>query len=321
MLLGSVEASVFVPYFRRLVIRELRGLKVSQVEIARALGITQAAVSKVLKQSKRFNGPLPPPEGLEVPLRELELVAKKVAQLIYKGELNEAGILANRYWLLIAASGDACRAHEKLGWRRSECYICTKMVFPELDVGRGLVMADIERALLVLSSSEHFPSLIPQVLTNIAVAIPGAKTLYDVAAVPGRISRSQSGELLYRRPEFGASRHLGGILLSINGKYRAVMNIKYDRAVREAMLALGIVFREFSSLEYPSANPAALAARQLLDECPACNALVDVGGEHVEPVVYLFGNRAVEVADMAVSLAEVYYAVSKKLAVREVDAR
>lgn len=321
MLLGSVEASVFVPYFRRLIIRELRGMKLSQVEIARALGVTQAAVSKVLKQGRRFNGPLPPPEGLEVPLRELQLVARRVAQLICKGELNEAGILANRYWLLIAASGDACRAHEKLGWRRSECYVCMKIVFPELDVGRGLVMADLERALLVLSSSEHFPNLIPQVLTNIAVAIPGAKTLYDVAAVPGRISRSQSGELLYRRPMFGASKHLGGILLSINGKYRAVMNIKYDRLVREAMQALGIVFREYSSLEYPSSNPAALAARQLLDECPACNALVDVGGEHVEPVVYLFGNRAVEVADLAVSIAEIYYALSKRVAVRTVDTR
>ncbi|MEM1517057.1 MAG: thiamine-phosphate synthase family protein [Thermofilum sp.] len=315
MLLGSLEATLFIPFFRRLVIRELRNLGESQVEIARALGITQAAVSKVLRSGRMGSNskPPPPPGGLEVSAQELHLVAKKVAKLIQAGELNEAGFLANRYWLLLAASGDACRAHEKLGWRRSECHICTKMVYPELDISRGLVLADIERALIILSASDSFPELIPEVLTNIAVAIPGARNLYDIAAIPGRISKTRSGELLYRKPEFGASKHLGGILLSIEGKYRAVMNIKYNRAVREAMLALGVVFREFSSVEYPSSNPAALAARQLFNECPACTALVDSGGEHVEPVVYLFGNKAVEVANLAVNLSEVYYAVSRKL--------
>jgi predicted fused transcriptional regulator/phosphomethylpyrimidine kinase len=173
-------------------------------------------------------------------------------------------------------------------------------------------MADLERALLILSSSEYFSFLIPEVMSNIAVAIPGAKNIYDVAAVPGRISRSKTGGILYRRPEFGATRHLGGILLSINGRFRAVMNIKYDELVRESLISMGVFFKEFSSEQYPSANPAASAAADLLDKYPDCRALIDVGGPNIESVVYLFGNRAVEVANTAVLLGDLYYAVSLK---------
>ncbi|ABL77479.1 thiamine-phosphate synthase family protein [Thermofilum pendens] len=305
----TVASSVFVPYLRRVLVSELRKLNMSQTDIARLTGVTQAAVSKILreKQGSRYGS-----TGLDVPENEIRVVARKIAKILSQGNINEAGFLSNRYWWLIAASGDACKAHEKYGWRKSECYICTKVVYPNLDVSRGLVMADMERALIVLWSSEYFGLLIPEVLTNIAMAIPGAKSIYDVAAVPGRISRSKSGEILYRQPEFGASRHLSGILLSINGKYRAVINIKYDEIVEEALVSMGLRFKEFSSEDYPSANPAASAAAELLEECPDCKALVDVGGENVESVTYIFGNRAVEVANIAVSLSEIYYAVAVK---------
>ena len=305
----TVASNVFIPILRKLLILELRRLGMSQTDIARLTGVTQAAVSKVLNKEYFHSEKV---SGLDLAEQELKAVSKRIAKLLYNGNLNEAGYLANRYWWLVAASGDACKAHERYGWRKSECFICTKVVYPELDVSRGLVMADLERALLVLSSSEYFGFLIPEVMSNIAVAIPGAKSIYDVAAVPGRISRSKTNEVLYRRPEFGASRHLGGILLSINGKFRAVMNIRYDEVVRESLISMGISFKEFSSEDYPSANPAASAAADLLEKCPDCRALVDVGGTNIESVVYLFGNRAIEVANLAVSLGDLYYAVSVK---------
>jgi len=146
----TVASNVFIPYLRKLLIFELRRLGMSQTDIARLTGVTQAAVSKVLNKEHFHSEKL---SGLDLAEQELKAVSKRIAKLLYNGNLNEAGYLANRYWWLVAASGDACKAHERYGWRKSECFICTKVVYPELDVSRGLVMADLERALLVLSSS------------------------------------------------------------------------------------------------------------------------------------------------------------------------
>ncbi len=306
----GIAFNVFIPSFRRVLVKELRKRGFSQTDIARALGVTQAAVSKMLRSTgdtlARDLG------DLNVPVKEVEVIASRVADLIARGDINEAGMLANRYWWLILASGDACRAHEKYGWRRSECYICTRVVYPDLDVIRGLVMADMERALLILSSSKYFPRIIPEVLSNLAVAVPGAKSLHDIVAVPGRISPDKKGGILYRKPEFGASRHLGGVLLSIGGKYRAVINVKYDKLIEEALVTMEMKFKEFSSRDYPSANPVAAAAPALFDECPECSVLVDIGSDYVEPNVYIFGRRATEVANTAITIAELYYVLSKK---------
>jgi len=313
----GVAFNLFIPAFRRVLAHELRKRGFSQTDIARSLGVTQAAVSKILRSSKStLTKDL---EDINVQVKEIEAVASKVAELIAKGDINEAGTLANRYWWLVLASGDACRAHERYGWRKSECYICTKVVYPDLDVSRGLVMADMERALLVLSSSKHFPKLIPEVLTNLAVAVPGAKSLHDIAAVPGRISPDKKGGILYRKPEFGASKHLGGILLSIGGKYRAVINIKHDKLIEEALVTMDLKFKEFSSREYPSANPVAAAAPVLFDECPDCNVLVDVGADHVEPNVYIFGSRAVDVANTVIAIAEIYDVLARKYGFDSLD--
>lgn len=303
----SVAINSFIPIFRRLIVKELKRKGVSQTEIARMLGITQAAVSKILKASHNENSISL--RGIDISLLEIKLIARKVAELLYEKNINEAGILANRYWWLIAASGDACRAHERYGWRKSECYICTKIVYPDLDISRGLTLADLERALLVLSASKTFHKLIPEVMSNLAVAIPGAKSIYDIAAVPGRISKTKTGEIIYRQPEFGASRHLASILLSVKNKYRAVLNIKFDNYVRRIIEDLGVRYEVFSSNDFPTRNPAATAAYHLIERCPECKVLIDVGGQGVEPVTYVFGDRAVEIVEFVIQLAEIYDAL------------
>ena len=303
----SVAVNSFIPVFRRLIVHELKKKGIPQTEIARMLGITQAAVSKILKSSYSDNNI--ELRGLDISPTEIKLIAGKVAELLYEKNINEAGILANRYWWLIAASGDACRAHERYGWRKSECYICTKIVYPTLDISRGLTLADLERALLVLSASKTFYRLIPEVMSNIAAALPGAKSIFDVAAVPGRISKTKSGEIIYRRPEFGASTHLAGILLSVKHRFRAVMNIKYDGYVKRILEDLGVRYETFSSNDFSTRNPAAAAAYHFVEECPGCRVLIDLGGRGVEPVTYVFGDRAIEIAEFVAELAEIYDAL------------
>ncbi len=298
----AVALNSYIPVMRRLIARRLKKRGVSQTEIARMLGITQAAVSKILRsQSSEANIQT---RGLDIGSVELRLVAEKAADLLYEKNINEAGILVNRYWWLIAASGDACRAHERYGWRKSECYICTKLAYPDLDVSRGLTIADLERALLILSCSKNFHLLIPEVRSNFAVAIPGARNIYDVAAVPGRISKTRDGEILYKRPAFGASRHLASILLSIGGRYRALINIKFDHAVKRVLEDLGVAYGEFSSAE-DGGSVAAMVYR-VLEECPGCRVVIDRGGRGVEPATYIFGERAVKTAELVVDMAEIY---------------
>jgi len=53
---------------------------------------------------------------------------------------------------------------------------------------RYLVLENLRKAVDVLENSPNFAKLIPEIRTNIVMAIPGAKSISDVAAVEGRIT-------------------------------------------------------------------------------------------------------------------------------------
>jgi hydroxymethylpyrimidine kinase / phosphomethylpyrimidine kinase / thiamine-phosphate diphosphorylase len=73
--------------------------------------------------------------------------------------------------------------------------------------------------------------LIPEVQSNLGLAIGNAKGLNDVIGIPGRIIRNGDDAYTVSPPMFGGSRHVADIVLTVmthDSTKRAVMNIKYS---------------------------------------------------------------------------------------------
>ncbi|MDI9633060.1 MAG: thiamine-phosphate synthase family protein [Methanolinea sp.] len=80
------------------------------------------------------------------------------------------------------------------------------------------------------------PSLIPEVGTNIAYAIPRARTPGDVAAVEGRIVRVRGRPHAVGPVAFGASDHVARIVLTamrFDPDVRCAANVRYSERIVE----------------------------------------------------------------------------------------
>jgi len=99
------------------------------------------------------------------------------------------------------------------------------------EMERYRVVQELKRAVKVLKEKE-IGHLIPEVSSNLGYALPFAEGVEDVAAFPGRIVRFKDSATTYSDPEFGASRHVANIILTVmkfDPEYCSAMNLRYSR--------------------------------------------------------------------------------------------
>jgi hydroxymethylpyrimidine/phosphomethylpyrimidine kinase len=99
------------------------------------------------------------------------------------------------------------------------------------EMERYRVIRDLKRAVEILKE-EKIGYLIPEVSSNIGYALPQAEGIGDVAAFPGRIVRFKDSVATHSDPEFGASRHVASIILTVikfDPEYCSAMNIRYSK--------------------------------------------------------------------------------------------
>jgi len=154
----------------------------------------------------------------------------------------------------------------------------------------------------------------PEVSVNLAYAPPGASAPDDVVAIPGRIVRVRGQARTFMRPEHGASAHLAAVLLEVEKSapsLRAAMNLRYD-ARMERVLAKLKVRRLTIGREYPPGGEdkvvGALRSRLDATRVGDFEAVVDLGGEGLEPSLYLFAADASDVVARALEIAKAYLA-------------
>jgi len=178
---------------------------------------------------------------------------------------------------------------------------------------RDEALQDLRTAIEIVENSPEFVQLMPEVRVQIVRAISNAKSTEEVAAVPGRIVKVKRKPKGVASPEFGASSHTAGILLAIMRKnsaleIRAAICMKYDRTIQRAIEELGITHERLKinySLREGSQEDKGVAhaiETQLLKEIVP-EIVIDHGGEGREPIAYLFGKTAVEVAHQATEIA------------------
>jgi len=178
--------------------------------------------------------------------------------------------------------------------------------------GRHAVLERLREAWEILEDAAP-ADLVPEVQSNLAEALPGARDFGDVAAFPGRIVRCGHRVRRVDGPRFGASRHMAKILVASarhGSPFRAVMNVRHGEDVLAACRAAGLTVEGFSRADEPEevkrAEGSSLewGTSSVLERCgQAPDAIYDEGDLGKEPMVRIFGRDAVEVAHRVAAVA------------------
>ncbi|MEM4694628.1 MAG: bifunctional hydroxymethylpyrimidine kinase/phosphomethylpyrimidine kinase [Ignisphaera sp.] len=191
---------------------------------------------------------------------------------------------------------------------------------------RYKVLEDLKKAIDILEANSNIVvPLIPEVGMNIAVSLPKpyARSLNDVAAIPGRIVRAGNKIKVVSSPEFGASKHMARAILKAieyNENVRAVANIKFSERIIEIARELGFTVAfydrskeppEIKSIEGGSIPWGIEQAIKMLN-----NKVPDIvyhrGDWGKEPMINIFGRTATEVVEKMLILAEKLFGLEKQ---------
>ncbi len=308
----EIVVKQLLPTLRMLVARELFNKGLTQEEIAKKLGVTQAAISKYLSRE------------LKIPISHeisdyLIPVSKEISEVITVYDDPREGLSRFcQFCFALRDRGIICNLHEEVfpPLKNLDCDLCRTIIpakepmeIPE----RIEVLLNMEKAIKILEkASDNIQKLMPEVRMNIVMAVSGAEVVEDVAAIPGRIILIKDKLRAITKPSFGASHHLAKIVLTLmeyNKDIRAVLNVKYTENIAKTAELLDFSISEFDRKIAP--NDIALndiiiwgvetSIKKMSNVIP--DLIYDVGAFGIEPMLYITGNSAVEVAEKAVKIS------------------
>ncbi len=177
------------------------------------------------------------------------------------------------------------------------------------DAAKKKLIEELEAAVFSFVAYPKSCLLIPQVGCNLAMALPGASSLSDVAGISGRLVRCEKKVVPVGEIKFGGSSHVGRIVLtamkSDSGK-RAALNIKYSEEVVDACRKLGFSVSSFDrerqpadskTMEWGTAEAIKAAGR-------VPDVIFDRGGVSKEAMARILGKDAASVVETAKKIAE-----------------
>jgi len=186
---------------------------------------------------------------------------------------------------------------------------------------RDFVLGNVVQAMNLISKNSAFSLLIPEVRSNIAFALPVAKTRIDVAAITGRITVVNGFPYASGYPDFGASSHLARLLIEVtktNPEIRAVINFIYNdefgiwlkEYCRKNSLVLGCINREAEPEELKAKEGASMPwkVKSLIEATggKVPDIAFETGAVGKEPVSVLLGKTALEVTEKIIKLGDEY---------------
>jgi hydroxymethylpyrimidine/phosphomethylpyrimidine kinase len=178
-----------------------------------------------------------------------------------------------------------------------------------MDSDRYRVLENVKDAVEMIGRCEYFQNLIPEVGSNIAMAIHDAGDKDDVAAVQGRIMKGSRD----RRILFGASDHVARMILTamrFDKQMRCAINVRYSPNILHACEKAGMKIAYFDRRGEPAGKrtmewgvaKAINSFRSSRGEIP--DVIYDEGCVGKEAMIRIFGRDATGVADRTLSIAE-----------------
>ncbi|AEH35371.1 thiamine-phosphate synthase family protein [Halopiger xanaduensis] len=290
----------FLPTVRAMLATELAERGLTQREIAAELGVTQAAVSKYVGGEG----------GGDARFRddpETVATVERIADGLAGGEMDGYDALAELLSLIrsLEDRGPICELHEEEmpELRGLGCDLCVRGLDPDVRAERD-VLANVRTAARTLASIPGMAQYIPNVGTNVGMALPDAHDETDVAAVPGRIYAMGGRIEIPANPEFGASKHVATAVLAASDadpEIRGAINIATDDALLDAAREHGIDPLEFDA-DYEDRGEHLRDRFAERGDVP--RVAYHQGAFGIEPTTYVFGATAVDAAERVATLLE-----------------
>jgi predicted fused transcriptional regulator/phosphomethylpyrimidine kinase/predicted transcriptional regulator len=284
-----------IPYVKALVAHELSRKGVSQVKVAENLSLSQPMVSKYLSTSEEDI--LSKLTDLGIPLTELRGVVDAMANSLLRGDKEAYLRLFTVYANSLLGRGYLCRKHLMLVKELpADCNICMEF----FSTGNDVIAEEVREIYKSISGLDGIHNLVPEVGMNIVAAESGASNVMDVVGFPGRIFKVGSRLKAMEAPQRGGSRHTATILLEVMKRWPHIRYAVVTRYYKECVEALqrrnyviGVSGPHRSKSEVLND-----LRRDILSLERQPNAIADLGGPGLEPVIYLLGSKPSEVIDL-----------------------
>ena len=292
---SEIVVERFLPTMRAMLAVELDDRGLAQQAIATKLGISQAAVSKYLSGQQSVE-----PRFADHP-RMVETV-EYIAEGFASGTLDDYEALAELLDLIAAFEdrGPICAVHEDEmpALEGMGCDLCVRGQDSHLQAERD-VLQSVRHAVRLFSNDPRVVDHIPNVGSNIGMALPEAESETDVAAIPGRIHAMRGRANVPSNPEFGGSQHVARTILavmSVDASVRGAINLKTSEELLDAAREQGFETLEFDA-SYENRGERIQSLLQERGDVPA--VLYHEGAFGIEPITYMFGETAVDAVERA----------------------
>jgi predicted fused transcriptional regulator/phosphomethylpyrimidine kinase len=174
----------------------------------------------------------------------------------------------------------------------------------------------VKKAVSILENSSEFAALIPEVRSNLVMAVEGAERIEQVIGIPGRITIVNGKPRSVMEPDFMSSSHMARLVLSVmkhDPTKKSALNMKYDPIILEICKKLGLKVSSYNRAQEPEdVKNVEGSTIQWGVETAIENAgtIPDViyhkGAWGKEPMICLIGSDAVKVAEMGICIARLF---------------
>jgi hydroxymethylpyrimidine/phosphomethylpyrimidine kinase len=179
------------------------------------------------------------------------------------------------------------------------------------EAARYDVLCQLEQAMAELNAGD-IAELIPEVQSNLGMALPAPRTYQDVAAWEGRLVRLNGRVQPVGSPRFGASRHVATVILMAmraDATWRSAMNLRYGDDILHACQTAGMRMGSFSYRHGPATAPipeVSTLASGITEAIQGCGGVPDIiydlGGVGREAMVRVLGHDPRDVAQKVLAI-------------------
>jgi hydroxymethylpyrimidine/phosphomethylpyrimidine kinase len=182
------------------------------------------------------------------------------------------------------------------------------------EASRYHVLKNVKEAKQLLETSPEIFKFVPEVGMNVAMALPYAESLNDVAAIEGRLVRTVGRVKAVGNVSFGSSSHLARYLLTIteHDPYKkAAINLKFSEDILSLLKQHGLEISFYNRKEEPEeikkveGMTIPWGVKEAIKRAGKVPDVIYHRGEiGKEPMIVNFGKQACDVAKLAIQLAK-----------------
>ncbi|NHJ87874.1 MAG: helix-turn-helix domain-containing protein [Asgard group archaeon] len=304
----EIIAQNLLPLIRGYVAFELTQ-KMTQQDVAERMGVSQPTISSYLKSFSTIKE-----SGSEEYL-ENDSIRKLVTNISAMIETNQpAEKIINSICstcVSLRIGGLTCRKHLASYSSISQgCTGCLPITDKESIDVRQNILRLLDDAVAHIENDPLFVKLIPQVMSNICLSIPNPQTIDDIAAIPGRITRVRDRVRALLPPEFGVSKHMAKILLTLNNKNPLIVSLIcliYNNKVLEAIENLGLKQVSLDNEQFKQfMNQEEINGLENISKIQPSDVgvLIHHGALGIEPIVYLFSDSPQKLVTICSKIAK-----------------